>query len=114
RNARLYDEKLRAIGVEPPKRITGEGHVYHLYVIELDDRDAARQALADEGIATGLHYPIPIHLQPAYAELGYARGDFPVTERAAGRILSLPMFPELTEAQIDRVVDGLQRSIAKR
>jgi len=115
RNARRYDRKLSEIGVAPPPRLTDEGHVYHLYVIEVDNRAHAQSVLSERGIATGIHYPVPIHLQPAYADLGLGRGAFPRTERAAERILSLPMFPELTEEQIDLVVgaiDDARRLIA--
>jgi dTDP-4-amino-4,6-dideoxygalactose transaminase len=81
--------------------------VYHLYVVQVDDRRAAQQHLETANIGTGIHYPVPLHLQEAYAHLGHERGDFPVTERAAERILSLPMFPTLTERQQRRVVDVL-------
>lgn len=106
-HARLYDAKLAEIGIAPPRRLSDEGHVYHLYVIEVEARDEVAAALRDRGIATGIHYPIPIHLQPAYADLGLGRGAFPRTERSAQRLLSLPMFPELSEEQIGRVVDAL-------
>jgi dTDP-4-amino-4,6-dideoxygalactose transaminase len=107
RNAVRYDAKLSEIGIAPAPRITDEGHVYHLYVIEVENRSHVQGVLAERGIATGIHYPVPIHLQPAYADLGLARGAFPRTERAAERILSLPMFPELTEEQIDLVVGAI-------
>ncbi|MBV9700897.1 MAG: DegT/DnrJ/EryC1/StrS family aminotransferase [Candidatus Eremiobacteraeota bacterium] len=110
RNARHYDAKLAAIGIEPPRRLTDDGHVYHLYVIEVERRSAVQQFLSECGIATGIHYPIPIHLQQAYADLGLGAGSFPVTERAAHRILSLPMYPELREEQIDHVVGAIERS----
>ncbi|MBV9055133.1 MAG: DegT/DnrJ/EryC1/StrS family aminotransferase [Candidatus Eremiobacteraeota bacterium] len=110
RNARHYDAKLAAIGIEPPRRLTDDGHVYHLYVIEVERRSAVQQFLSECGIATGIHYPIPIHLQQAYADLGLRAGSFPVTERAAHRILSLPMYPELREEQIDHVVGAIERS----
>jgi dTDP-4-amino-4,6-dideoxygalactose transaminase len=84
-----------------------EGHVYHLYVIEVENRDEVQASLAQRGIATGIHYPIPIHLQPAYADLGLGPGSFERAERSAPRLLSLPMFPELSGEQIDRVVDAL-------
>jgi dTDP-4-amino-4,6-dideoxygalactose transaminase len=80
-----------------------------VYVIRVPQRDASRARLADAGVETGVHYPIPLHLQPAYRDLGYARGDFPVAERLAGEVLSLPMFPELTERQIE-IVAGVIRS----
>jgi dTDP-4-amino-4,6-dideoxygalactose transaminase len=106
-HAQSYDAKLPSIGISPPLRLHDEGHVYHLYVIEVENRDHVASALRERGIATGIHYPIPIHLQPAYAELSLGRGAFPRTEQSAARILSLPMFPELTEEQIRLVVDAL-------
>jgi dTDP-4-amino-4,6-dideoxygalactose transaminase len=107
RNAAAYDERLTAVGIAPPPCRTPEAHVYHLYVIEVDERERTMTALAERGIATGIHYPVPIHMQPAYAELAGEMGTFPRTERSASRILSLPMYAELTENQIDRVVDAL-------
>jgi dTDP-4-amino-4,6-dideoxygalactose transaminase len=81
--------------------------VYHLYVIRVQNRDDLQQYLAQRGIATGLHYPTPIHLQPAYAELDYQPGDFPITEALAHEILSLPMFPELSSEAVRYVVDAI-------
>lgn len=81
--------------------------VYHLYVVEVDRRDAIRQELNAEGIETGIHYPVPLHLQKAYARLGYGPGAFPVVESAARRILSLPIYPELTSTQQSKVVGAL-------
>lgn len=106
--AMRYDNMLKSIGVEPPARTRSFDDVYHLYVVELGERDRARDLLSGLGIQTGIHYPVPIHLQPAYRDLGLARGSFPKTEAAASQLLSLPMFPELTEAQIERVVAGIQ------
>lgn len=80
--------------------------VYHLYVIRVQDREALQSALAEAGIGTGIHYPIPLHLQKAYLHLGYKKGDFPVTERVASEIVSLPMFPQLQHEQL--------REVAKR
>lgn len=88
--------------------------VWHLYAVEVAHRDAVRAALEEMGIATGLHYPTPIHRQPAYTELGHDPGAFPEAERSAARVLSLPMFPELTDEQIDRVVDGLVTATKRR
>ena len=82
-------------------------HVYHLYVVQVDERDAVRAKLEADGIQSGIHYPTPLHLTPAYARLGYARGDFPVAEAMAPRLLSLPMFPQITDEQIDHVVARL-------
>ncbi len=107
RHARAYDARLSKIGIKPPARLAEEAHVYHLYVVEVEQRDRVAAVLRERGVATGIHYPIPIHLQPAYAELNLGRGTFPQTERAAERILSLPMFPELTDEQIDLVADAL-------
>ncbi len=83
-------------------------HIYHLFIVETDHRDAVFETLRAAGIGVGIHYPIPIHLQEAYAELGYGEGSFPHTERLAKRVLSLPMFPELDEDQIDYVVDAIR------
>jgi dTDP-4-amino-4,6-dideoxygalactose transaminase len=96
--ARLLRDRVRV-----PTERTGSKHVYHVFAVRLADRDAWRAKLAEAGVQTGVHYPIPVHLQPAYRDLGYARGDFPVSEAAAAEVLSLPMFPELTDAQIETV-----------
>lgn len=82
--------------------------VYHLYVIRARARDAAVEYLKAHNIEAGIHYPVPLHLQPVYKNLGYHKGDFPETERAAGEILSLPIYPELTHGQMERVVDTLR------
>ena len=89
-------------------------HVYHLYVILVDDRNALQKYLADKGVGTGLHYPVPLHLQKAYANQGHKEGDFPVTESVAGRVLSLPMFPELAKEQIEYVADCIRQFMEKR
>ena len=100
-NAQIYNELLAGInGIQTPKEMPNTSSVYHLYVIQSDDRDGLQRYLEQNGVATGLHYPVPLHLQEAYSSLGYEEGNFPVAEKAAKRILSLPMFPELTEAQI--------------
>ena len=78
--------------------------VYHLFVVRTQDREALMKHLAAAGIGTGIHYPIPLHLQKAYLGLGYSEGDFPVAEKAAAEILSLPMFPQLQASQQQRVV----------
>jgi dTDP-4-amino-4,6-dideoxygalactose transaminase len=82
----------------------GDDHVCHVYAIETPDREALRSALTSAGVATNIHYPIPVHLQPAHADLGYAPGSFPVAERYATRTLSLPIFPELQADEVDRVI----------
>jgi dTDP-4-amino-4,6-dideoxygalactose transaminase len=105
--ADLYDQLLGQNGFPVPKRYTREGHVHHLYVTRVLDRSRVQQQLAGRGVHTGIHYPIPIHLQPAYADLGLQRGAYPRTEAVADQILSLPMFPEITEEQIRYVVTAL-------
>ena len=82
-------------------------HVYHVYAVRARRRDACREHLRTNGIQTGVHYPIPVHLQPAYGDLGHRRGDFPVAEAVAADVLSLPMFPELREQQIAAVAEAL-------
>ena len=82
-------------------------HVYHLFIIETERRDALAEHLNSQGIQTGIHYPKPIHLQKAYADLGYKEGDFPCAEKCAGRMLSLPMYPELSEEQVCYVAEEI-------
>ena len=103
--ARHYNEQLRGTAVITPEIPAGGRHVFHCYVIRVPGarRDALRQYLSERGIGTGVHYPVPIHLQEASAFLGYRQGDFPVTERLAGEVVSLPMYAELTDAQVDTV-----------
>jgi len=101
--ARWYNERLANLDIRLPIEPSYGHHVYHLYVVRLADRDRVRAALAQRGIATGLHYPIPLHLQEAYRHLGYREGDFPASEEAARSVLSLPMYPHLTEAQVDYI-----------
>lgn len=107
--ARWYRERL-----EPEERIilpaepNGRKHVYHLFVVRLPDREKVRNELAKKGIGVGLHYPIPLHLQKAYLDMGWQRGDFPESEAAAASILSLPIFPHITEEQVDYVCQCLK------
>jgi dTDP-4-amino-4,6-dideoxygalactose transaminase len=115
RNAHYYNELLSPIkGVTVPKEAEGCRHVYHLYVILVDDRDGLQKYLNEKGVGTGLHYPVPLHLQKAYSYKGYKEGDFPVTESVAKRLLSLPMFPELTKAQIEYVADCIKQFMSKK
>ncbi len=114
-HAARYCERLAGIpGLTLPPAPAGIGHVYHLFVIRITDdfgmdRDTVRDRLGEAGIGCGIHYPIPIHLQRAAADLGYSHGSFPVVERACEQILSLPMFAELSDEQIDYVCDTLGR-----
>jgi dTDP-4-amino-4,6-dideoxygalactose transaminase len=103
RNAQYYDERLADVGVQTPTAMPDVRHVYHVYAIRFAGRDALQQALQAREIQTGIHYPIPVHLQPAYAEFRDGQADLPVTEAVANELLSLPMFPELQADQIDIV-----------
>jgi dTDP-4-amino-4,6-dideoxygalactose transaminase len=85
-------------------------HVYHIYAVRVPQRDRFQGALTAQGVQTGIHYPIPVHLQPAYADLGYKAGDFPCAEAAAKEVLSLPMFPELTSDQQDAVSKAVREA----
>lgn len=111
-HARVYTEQLRGVVGAVPLVRPGASHVFYVYVVQVQERDRFRTALEQEGIATGIHYPIPIHLQPACARYGYERGMLPVTEDVTKRIVSLPMYPELTTEQIQRVVNTVKKSIA--
>jgi len=105
--AARYTEGLKNVVVTPVEQ-QGCKHVYHLYVIQTPYRDELQQYLLDRGIQCLIHYPIPAHLQQAYAYLGYKPGDLPTTEHIVKRILSLPMFPELTDEQVDEVIEGIK------
>ena len=87
-------------------------HVYHLYTLRADNRDALQAALLNEGIQTGIHYSTPVHLQPAYAALGYGPGSFPESEKAAREVLSLPLYPELSDSQIEDVAKAVVHATA--
>ncbi len=114
-NAHLYTDLLRGVAeVQCPKERQGTECVYHLYVLQAKQRDALSKYLNSKGIATGLHYPTPLHLQPAYASLGYKVGDFPVAEHCASQILSLPMFPELTTEEITLISKEIKNFYAGR
>lgn len=113
--AQHYDRALKPLrdrGIIPIENQCGSGHIYHLYVVRVSDacpvsREILQEKLAAAGIQTGIHYPIPCHLQPAYQFLGYQAGDFPQAETLAQEIVSLPMYPGLSEAQANAVVDCL-------
>jgi dTDP-4-amino-4,6-dideoxygalactose transaminase len=107
-HAMHYAAKLRNEYVQVPEVPSGREHNFHLFVIRAKNRDALRQHLHARGIGTGIHYPEPLHLTPAYRKLGYAmRGSLPVAEALAPEILSLPMYPELSESQIDQVTEAV-------
>ena len=108
--AAIYDKALADSGIVTPTEMNRGRHVYHLYVVQSDNRNVLRQQLADAGIESGLHYPTPLHLQEAYRFLGYKEGSFPVTEKVRSRILSLPMYPGIHPDAIERVASELQES----
>ena len=115
KNAAYYNELLSKVdGVTLPLEADFASSVYHLYVILVDDREGLQQFLSDKGVGSGLHYPLPLHLQKAYAHLGYKEGSFPVTESVAKRLISLPMFPELTREQIEYVVQCIKEFMDNR
>ena len=111
RHADAYRARLSEHVTTPGVRADAE-HIFHLYVIETEQRTALQQTLSAADVHTGIHYPVPVHLQEACASLGYRAGDFPATEAAAARILSLPMYPELTDAQIDYVSEAVMSALA--
>lgn len=112
--AERYGQLLADIpGVVLPSQAPGNEDVWHLYVIQVDERDRVLEDLNKQGIGAGIHYPDPVHLTPAFEHLGYGVGSFPVAERAARRILSLPMFPHITAAQQRRVADALRQAVRR-
>lgn len=102
-HAAAYGKLLVSSGVQTPIEAPYSAHVYHVYAVRTTDRVSLQRTLQSHGVSSGIHYPIPVHLQPAYAELGHGVGSFPESERAANEVLSLPMFPELTATQIEQV-----------
>jgi len=108
-----YNEMLSNCEVESPKEMPWGKHVYHVYTIRFGERDALQTALAADGIQTGIHYPVPVHLQPAYSDLGYGPGAFPHSEAAARHVLSLPLYPELPADLVDYVGSAVRRAVAK-
>jgi dTDP-4-amino-4,6-dideoxygalactose transaminase len=113
RHASVYEELLAGSGVTTPRAAPEREHVFHLYVIETDGRDEMLEHLAQEGVHAGIHYPIPIHEQKAYTSFGKGPGSFPVTEKAAPRLLSLPMYAELSEEQLRLVADSVAAITAR-
>lgn len=103
--AHLYDELIKSKGFKTIDTLEGAKCVYHLYPVEVSNRDEVMNVLKENDIQCGIHYPIPLHLQPALSYLGYKRGDFPISEKVAQRMISLPIFPEITKEQIKRVVE---------
>ncbi len=110
--AARYEEMLAGVdAVETPRTVPGNVHVWHLYVVQVPDRDAVLAALHDAGIGVGIHYPVPVHLQPTFADAAIGRGTFPNAETTADRILSLPMHPHLRPEQQEHVVSVLRGAV---
>jgi dTDP-4-amino-4,6-dideoxygalactose transaminase len=111
--AQTYDGVLAPLGCAPANAPAEESHVYHQYVIQVDNRDSVRDRLMKKGIATAIHYPVPVHLQPAYRRLRCA-GPLKATERAAQRIISLPMFPEMRMEEALLVAESVNTVVKDR
>jgi len=109
-HAQRYAELLAMAPVATPTESDDARHVYHVYAVRAADRTGLQQFLTERGVQTGIHYPIPVHLLEAHADLGYKRGDFPHSERAADEVLSLPMFAELTDEQQQQVAEAIRAS----
>ncbi len=109
RIAREYGEQLQSVdGLTVPYEPSWSRAVYHLYIVRVPDRREMQDGLKACGIGTGIHYPVPLHIQQAYANLGYQAGDLPVTERVSAEILSLPMYPQLTAIHLEKVVNAMK------
>ncbi|NLN75549.1 MAG: DegT/DnrJ/EryC1/StrS family aminotransferase [Armatimonadetes bacterium] len=108
KHAAEYAEALDGAGVGLPSVADGCLPVYHLFVIRHPDRDGLQKFLKEKGIATGVHYPLPLHMQPAHSDLGYKEGDFPETEKASKEIISLPMYPEMTAKMVSEVAEAIK------
>jgi dTDP-4-amino-4,6-dideoxygalactose transaminase len=106
--AQKYTELLKETSLITPKIESWADHVFHLYVVRSQKRDELINFLKEKEIGAGIHYPVPIHFQEAYKDLGHKKGDFPMTEKAANEIISLPMFPELTEEKINYIVKAIK------
>ena len=106
-----YHEELNDLPLQLPATGPDRSHVWHLYVVRHPERDRLRAALADHSIQTGLHYPTPVHMQPAYAHLGYTVGDFRVSEQVSSECLSLPLFPEMSDIQQEAVIAALSEIV---
>ena len=112
-HAQLYNELLAELEeLTLPFEDPYGQHIYHIYAVRLAERDEMMQLLEEKGISCGIHYPVPVHLQDAYRGLGYASGAFPVSEQTSAEFLSLPMYPELTEQQVELVTEALRESLS--
>ena len=112
-HARRYSALLAGTPVVTPREMDYARHVYHVYAIRSSDRGSLQRSLNAAGVQTGIHYPVPVHLLPAHADLGYTPGDFPHSERAAAEVLSLPMYAELTDEQLETVAEALRMGVSQ-
>lgn len=109
-----YNERFAGTDIRVPSEAADALHAYHLYVIEVDERERVQQQLKEQGIPTAVYYPQPLHLAAPLAQYGYRRGDFPISERASERTLSIPFYPEMTEEQLNTVADKVEHVISGR
>ncbi len=113
-HARRYDDLLAGSGVHTPEVMSYARHVYHIYAVRTRQRDSMQQSLYSQGVQTGIHYPIPVHLLPAYADLGHRPGDFPSSEQTAIEVLSLPMYAELSDRHMEMIAVALNEGLHAR
>jgi len=109
--AAKYNEAFAKLGIKTPQVSSGNTHVYHQYVIEVSNREAFIKTMTEKGISTAVHYPKPLHLQPAYQNLGYKVGAFPIAEKASKAVISLPSFPELSDEEITFIIESVTQAI---
>ncbi|MCK4649165.1 DegT/DnrJ/EryC1/StrS family aminotransferase [bacterium] len=114
KNASIYNELLKGLDVTTPYEEEYAKHVYHLYVIRIKKRDEVYKFIQEKGIACGIHYPLPLHLQKAYHYLGYREGDFPVAEECAKEVISLPIYPELKREEIEYIAGAIRETLKRR
>jgi dTDP-4-amino-4,6-dideoxygalactose transaminase len=107
-HAARYGTLLADTGLGLPTEAPPSRHVYHVYAVRTREREALMKALGEQGIQTGIHYPVPVHLQPAYADPRWGKGSFPISEKAADEVMSLPMYPEMTEDHLQAVSRALR------
>ncbi|MGB3111869.1 MAG: DegT/DnrJ/EryC1/StrS family aminotransferase, partial [Candidatus Omnitrophota bacterium] len=113
RNAAYYDSYFKNTDVVTPKESPDAKHTYHQYTVCVKERDALSAYLKQKGVGSRVYYPLSLHLQPCYKGLGYAEGDFPVTEKACREVLSIPVYPELTDEQLAYVADAVSEFVKK-
>ena len=111
---RQYNSLLADCDLETPVEMPWAHHVYHVYTVRTADRDRLKEQLLDRGVQTGVHYPIPVHLQPAYADLGYGPGAFPRAESVAKEVLSLPLYPELSPQAVAQVAEAVKQVVGTK